>query len=189
MDAERRAKVRELLEAENWPVARAVLDHASQDDRDVEWLALLAEVEAGEGHSERALSAYQRVLDERPRHPAALYNRALVLLELQRFDDAVSDLEDLVEVEGPSIETLALLAEAYLGAEFFVPAWLCAQRWEACATEADDRWDARIVVARSLAAMGRVSDARDSLREALSDTSMDGEGRQEAAVLLRSLEG
>jgi tetratricopeptide (TPR) repeat protein len=187
MDAERRAKVRELLEAENWSVARAVLDHAVAEDRDVEWLALLAEVEAGEGDSERALATYQRVLDERPRHPAALFNRALVLLELSRFDDAVSDLEDLIEVEGGSAETLAVLSEAYLGAEFYVPAWLCACRWESSAHDADERWSARVLAARALAAMGRVGDATQTLREALRAWTAPCEGREEAEALLRSL--
>ena len=129
------------------------------------------------------------MLDERPRHPAALYNRALVLLELSRFDDAVSDLEDLVEVEGASAETLAVLSEAYLGAEFFVPAWLCATRWEACAQDPEERWSARSLAARSLVAMGRTRDAKESLREALSAWTAPSEGRDEAGALLRSVGG
>ena len=122
MEGERRARVRELAQDEKWDEAKVLLEQSPADQRDVEWVALAAEIDAGLGATERALQLYQRVLDERPRHPAALYNRALVLADAGQYEEAVSDLEDLVEVEGESEDTLALLAECYLGAEFLVPA-------------------------------------------------------------------
>jgi tetratricopeptide (TPR) repeat protein len=183
MDNERRAKVRELLLEEKWDTARAVLERADEASRDVEWLALMAEVEAGEGESERALELYQRVLDERPRNPAALYNRALVLVDLERYEDAVSDLEDLIEVEGQHEDALALLAESYLGAEFLVPAWLCAARWEAIAEDDPTRWSARSLLARALDALGRRDDALAALDDALSRWLTPCDERAEAEEL------
>jgi tetratricopeptide (TPR) repeat protein len=167
MDGERRARVRQLAQEERWDEAKALLEQIPPDQRDVEWVALAAEVEAGLGATERALALYQRVLDERPRHPAALYNRALVFADAERYEEAVADLEDLFEVEGESEDTLALLAECYLGAQFFVPAWLCAKRWESIAHDASSRWSARVLEVRALDAMGRRQDARAVADEAL----------------------
>jgi tetratricopeptide (TPR) repeat protein len=175
--------VRELAQQERWEDAKTLLDATSNEQRDLEWFALAAEVEAGLGRAERALELYQRVLDERPRHPAALYNRALVLIDVERFEDAVADLEELIEVEGESEDALSVLTEAYLAAEFLVPAWLCAKRWETIAEEQGARWSARILAAKALEAMGRRDEARASLDEALSLSSEPCEERDEALAL------
>ncbi|MBL8681193.1 MAG: tetratricopeptide repeat protein [Myxococcales bacterium] len=167
MEGDRRTRVRALAAEEQWTEAKELLETSPDAERDIEWVALAAEIEAGLGQHERALELYQRVLDERPRHPAALYNRALVLVDIGQFEEAVSDLEELVEVEGELEDTLAVLAEAYLGAEFYVPAWLCARRWEALAEENGARWSARTIAARALDAMGRRDDARALLDEAI----------------------
>ncbi len=187
MEGERRATVRELTEQERWDEAKLLLDQSPAEQRDVEWVALCAEIEAGLGNIDAALEQYQRVLDERPRHPAALYNRALVYADAERFEDAVSDLEDLVEVEGENEDTLALLAECYLGAEFLVPAWLCAKRWEAIADDAAGRWSARMLEARALHEMGRADDARATLDEALAASSEPCAERDELVALRDSL--
>ncbi|MFO0557128.1 MAG: hypothetical protein U0269_03860 [Polyangiales bacterium] len=189
MEGERRARVRELAQDEKWDEAKVLLEQSPADQRDVEWVALAAEIEAGLGATERALQLYQRVLDERPRHPAALYNRALVLADAEQYEEAVSDLEDLVEVEGESEDTLALLAECYLGAEFLVPAWLCAKRWESIADDASGRWSARALEARALDAMGRREDARAAADEALAASSEPCAERDELVSLRAELEG
>lgn len=189
MEGERRARVRELARDEKWDEAKELLDKSPEDQRDVEWVALAAEIEAGLGEIDRALQLYQRVLDERPRHPAALYNRALVLADAERYEDAVSDIEDLVEVEGETEDALALLAECYLGAEFLVPAWLCAKRWESIAEDAAGRWSARALEARALDEMGRREDARATVDEALAASSEPCAERDELVELRRSLEG
>lgn len=187
MNAESKNEVLTLLRNEEWGTARLVLDRCADHERDVEWFAFSAEAEAGLGHLDTAVSLYDRVLEERPRHPAALYNRALVLSELQRHDDAVADLEDLVEVEGADFAVLEMLADEYLSAEFLVPAWLCAERLEQMADEDSDRWSARMMVARALDAMGRSDDAIDRLQNALSLWKNNGPERAEAEQLLQSL--
>jgi tetratricopeptide (TPR) repeat protein len=188
MEGERRAKVRELAQSESWEMAKLVLEQSPVEQRDVEWVAVAAEIEAGLGFTERAIELYQRVLDERPRHPAALYNRALVFADAERFEDAVSDLEDLVEVEGETEDALALLAECYLGAEFLVPAWLCAKRWETIAEDAEGRWSARLLEARALDEMGRTQEARAVLDAALAASSEPCAERDEAVALRASFD-
>ncbi len=187
MNAESKNEVLTLLRHEEWASAQLSLDRCAESERDVEWIAFCAEAKAGLGELEQAVELYDRVLDERPRHPAALYNRALVLAELERHDDAVADLEDLVEIEGGDFAVLELLADEYLSAEFFVPAWLCAERLETIAESDADRWSARILVARTLAALGRSDEASDRLRAALSLWKADSVERAEAQELLRSL--
>jgi tetratricopeptide (TPR) repeat protein len=180
MEGERRTRVRALAAEERWIEAKELLESSAEADRDIEGIALAAEIEAGLGEHDRALELYTRVLDERPRHPAALYNRALVLIETRGFEAAVSDLEELVEVEGEHEDTLSVLAEAYLGAQFLVPAWLCARRWESIAEDGGDRWSARILAARALAEMGRREEASTLLDEAIQLSSEPGEERSEA---------
>lgn len=187
MEGDRRAKVRELAQEESWEAAKSLLEQTPNDQRDVEWTALAAEIEAGLGETDRAIELYQRVLETRPRHPAALYNRALVFVDAERYEDAVSDLEDLVEVEGETVDTLALLAEAYLGAEFLVPAWLCARRWAEIAEDEAGEWSAITLEARALAEMGRISAAQTVIDEALADLSEPSPERDEALAFRASL--
>ena len=184
MNAESKNEVLTLLRNEEWGTARIVLDRCQDSERDVEWLAFSAESDSGLGHLDSAVSLYGRVLEERPRHPAALYNRALVLSELERHDDAVADLEDLVEVEGGDFAVLEMLADEYLAAEFLVPAWLCAERLESMAEDDSDRWSARILVARALDMMGRTDEAVDRLQNALGLWKAAAPERAEAQELL-----
>ncbi|MDP3279273.1 MAG: tetratricopeptide repeat protein [Deltaproteobacteria bacterium] len=183
MDDERRAKTRQWIEDEQWATARVLLEEALPSERDLDWSALMAEVEAGQGDTEGAIARYDSILQERPRNAAVLYNRALVLMDCERFEDAVSDLEDLVEVEGASLDTLSLLGEAYLSAQFLVPAWLCADKVAGLAEDDSSRWTARTLSVRAINAMGRPREASAALSVALERWTDPCDERDEALAL------
>ncbi|MEI8256637.1 MAG: tetratricopeptide repeat protein, partial [Deltaproteobacteria bacterium] len=94
-----RARIRPLIKAEKWTEARAAMANIVAAPEDIEWLAMRAEVEAGEGKLEAALELYERVLEVEPDHRGALYNSSVVLSDLGRHEDAMTALEGLVEVE------------------------------------------------------------------------------------------
>lgn len=101
-------------------------------------LELIAEVESGYGavldslgQPERALEAYQRALEAfvrrpesllSPRRGACLSNRARLLARLERYDDALSDLEPAIEIAASTHHHHELLESYLLKATFLAKA-------------------------------------------------------------------
>lgn len=66
-----------------------------------------------EGRYEDALVQYDMVLEENPKDTAALYNMGMVLLELDRDDEAEERLWDVLEVDGTHVLASKALGELY----------------------------------------------------------------------------
>src|SRR5690606_15542503 len=94
------------IDNEKYSEARAYLDRIGHSGEDVEWLALAADVESGRGDLDAAARLYDEILKLRPSHRAALYNYSVILSDMDRHDEAMVQLETLVEVEGESAEVL-----------------------------------------------------------------------------------
>ncbi len=184
MTPEIRERLQSLIKAEKWPEARAALVTIDAPMDDVDWLALRAEVESGEGKLEAALDLYERILETKPEHRSALYNSSVVLSDLGRHEDAMTALEALIEVEGESAAVLNDLAFEYMEAGHDVPGYLSALRAETLATEEIGRCSARLNAATALSNMGRRTEARERIDAMLKDCT-DACGEREAAIDLR----
>ncbi len=184
MNPQDRDRIQALIKAEKWPEARALLVTLDGAPDDVEWLAVRAEIEAGEGKLAAALELYERILEIKPDHRGALYNSSVVQSDLGRHEDAMTALEALIEVEGESAPVLNDLAFEYMEAGHDVPGYLAAMRAETLATGEPDRCPARLNAATALSNMGRRGEARERLDIMLKDCT-DACGERESAIELR----
>ena len=182
MEARVRSEIQALVHDENWARARMKLAASVAPD-DVEYLALLAEVESGEGSTDRAVEHYRKILELKPGNRAALYNLALALSDLEQHDHAVESLETLVELEGESASLLNDLAGEYHSAGHYVPALLAGARAESLATNEDERCTARLHAAHALADMGRGNEAATRLHAMLAACTDACELRDDATAL------
>ncbi len=184
MNPHDRATIKPLIKAEKWTEARAAMANVVAAPDDIEWLALRAEVEAGEGKLEAALELYERVLEVEPDHRGALYNSSVVLSDLGRHEEAMTALEGLVEVEGESASVLNDLSFEYMEAGHDVPGYLAALRAETLATDELTRCPARLNAATALANMGRRGESRARIDLMLKECT-DACGEREAGIALR----
>jgi predicted Zn-dependent protease len=184
MTPEQRTEVKVLVGAEAWNEARGLLEKCKTDEPDTDWLAAMAEVEAGAGEMEKAAALYEQVLERAPDHVGALYNSSVVFSDLGRHDDAMTSLEALIEVEGESASVLNDLSFEYMESGHNVAGLLAAARAEQLAGGEADRCLARLNAATALANMGRRTESRTRL-DAMLHECTGACGEREAAQELR----
>lgn len=68
-----------------------------------------------EGNLDRALEIVNAIVDEAPRLPFPRFTRGVVLLDLRRFEEAASDLEQVIVLQPMDAPARFKLSEAYRG--------------------------------------------------------------------------
>lgn len=68
-----------------------------------------------EGNLDRALEIVNAIVDEAPRLPFPRFTRGVVLLDLRRFEEAASDLEQVIALQPMDAPARFKLSEAYRG--------------------------------------------------------------------------
>lgn len=76
------------------------------------------DIRLGEGKHDEALEAFNRALEERPNHRGALMGRALVFIQTERYDEAIAELDHLIDhlertLEDDDTTGRGVLAAAY----------------------------------------------------------------------------
>jgi serine/threonine protein kinase/tetratricopeptide (TPR) repeat protein len=128
-----------------------------------------ATVERLDGEYERALRSYDRLAQLDPAaHVVASYNRAFVLIFMDRLDEALLELDraGAVEPENPLLKTIRALALYYSG-----DAAAATVLMEEVVTQHPNLHGARPVLAICLAAQGRHEEARRQITEDVKRTA------------------
>ncbi len=76
------------------------------------------DIRLGDEKYEEALASFNRALEEMPDHRGALMGRALVFIQMERYDEAIAELDYLIAYLEPSLQEddttgLGVLAAAY----------------------------------------------------------------------------
>lgn len=139
-------------------------------------VALLAEAERRLGDPRRAETLARQAFRADGSLLVARYYLALALLDLERRDEAIAELEQVAAAGGNPSDTYYALGSAWLDAGRI---GLAVQALGSAAEADPSRPDIRIALARALRLSGRAGAAREQLERARAAATSPGPGGQE----------